>query len=353
MKEFKNTNLINSNPIFNAQEHPPKQLYILTNSECNLRCKHCHVWLNKNGPDIMTTAEKLDLLKQFHALNPNGGVTFSGGEIMLDEDDYFALTGLCQKLKLSSASISNASKMNESNYEKILTQSSEILIISLDSHLESIHDYIRGIKGAYQHVVRVLKDLVNLRKTKFPNCKTKIYINKVLIDLNINLCHEYIAFAKELGIDGVMMQCLHKVPQKETKGIDSFFTKHFFHDKEEACNVMDEMILNYSDDKFVLTDKEEFRMMKSYIRNPDFLTSEQVCDSHEKNIMVDPYGNYQLCFLMHELNDVQPIGNIRNISMKDLWTSSLSNEARKVMNECRKDCGIFACHRKEKSFISI
>jgi len=350
MSESKNTVLINSSFKFNPFERPPKQLYILTNSECNLRCKHCHVWLNKNGPGIMTTQEKLDLLKQFHELNPNGGVTFSGGEIMLDEEDYFALTGLCRELKLSSASISNASRMNESNYEKILTQSSEILIISLDSHLEEIHDYVRGIKGAYQQVVKVLKDLVELRKTKFQNSKTKIYINKVLIDLNINLCNEYIEFAKNLGVDGVMMQCLHKVPQKETKGIDSFFTKHFFHDKDEACKVMDEMVEKYGNDKFIMTDKEEFRMMKSYIRNPDFLTEEQVCDSHEKNIMVDPYGNYQLCFLMHELKEVKPIGNIRTISMKELWTSSLSNQAREIMNNCRKDCGIFACHRKEKNF---
>src|SRR5690606_30045499 len=113
----------------------------------------------KEKPNFLTTEEKVSTIKEFKELNPFGTVIISGGETMLKIDEFFTLTELCRSLKLNSMAVTNASLINEENYERLLLNGPNLLIISLDSHLEVVHDYIRGVKGSFNHVTKVLKDL--------------------------------------------------------------------------------------------------------------------------------------------------------------------------------------------------
>ncbi len=67
-------------------------------NECHLRCKYCHnpeMWLKKNNnitSDLLV--EKIKRFKNY--LLDNGGVTFSGGEPLLQPE---FLISCCQKLK--------------------------------------------------------------------------------------------------------------------------------------------------------------------------------------------------------------------------------------------------------------
>ncbi len=65
---------------------------------CKLRCKYCHnpeMWVKRN--DNITSDELVDKIKRFKSYIKNtGGVTFSGGEPLLQPD---FLVDCCKKLK--------------------------------------------------------------------------------------------------------------------------------------------------------------------------------------------------------------------------------------------------------------
>jgi radical SAM protein with 4Fe4S-binding SPASM domain len=86
--------------------------------------------------------------------------------------------------------------------------------------------------------------------------------------------------------------------------------------------------------------------MQAYIANPHALT-EQICNSHERNMMVDHKGDVLLCFDMRKIFDGNPIGNVKHTSLSDLWHGSIAAEAREIMKYCRHPCGMLNCHRRE------
>lgn len=333
--------------MFNPLHNPPQHLFIEITTECNSRCKQCHLWMSKEDKNkSLKTEEKLDIIRQFYRLNKNSFVVLSGGETMLKTDEFFAITTLCRNLNLKSVANTNATCITtDALIKKTLTLGPTYLIISLDSHLPDIHDYLRGVQGCYAHVINVIKALVKLRKEKYPEIDTRILTNSVVFNGNIHLLKDYINFAKKIGIDGVMFQMLSPTFgfQGET---DVFFEKHFFEDKTKAKEYIDQIIKIYSNDGFVLTNKNDLEWMKIYIDNPHF-TSEQVCNSHERNMMIDSYGDVQLCFGMKSLTDGKPLGNIRHDSLYDLWISQSAREARKIMSICKKSCGMLHCHRRQ------
>ncbi|PHR67170.1 MULTISPECIES: radical SAM protein [unclassified Alcanivorax] len=325
----------------------PTNLFFLITSECNLSCKHCHMWLNKDSPHSLTLAEKIKVVEGFAKLNPHGNVVLSGGEVMLKIEDFFALTKSAKSLGLNVIAVSNSSLIAPSLYKRFVVEGPDILYISLDSHVDTIHDYIRGTPGAWNKVVRVIKGLVE-KKKESGSSNFKIFTSTVLFEENIYTLENMLAFIKSLGVDGASVQVLSRtVMNKSPSGADPFFDKSFFKDRELASRVLDEVISGFSDDGF-LVNLGEYEWMKEYIlKGPDYETSDQVCGSAEKNIFVDHDGRYSLCANMDAVEGVGKIGTVRDISVERFWFSVQAERARGLMNQCRKHCGMYACHRKD------
>ena len=331
---------------FDPLVSPPENLSIEITTECNLRCKHCHLWMSKEDKNTLLTHEKLDLVMQFQAMNPKGFVTLTGGETMSKTEEFFAITKLCRSLNLETAAVTNSSLISDINLERMLIEGPLVLFISLDSHLEKIHDYVRGVKGAYKHVTSTLKKLVECRRNKYPDSNTKIFTNSVIFDENLDYWDDYIDFARnELGVDGVSFQMLSNTFFNQNKKGDHFFEKHFIKDVRKAHMIIDGILTKYHNDKFVLISQNDLEWMKSYIENPNFV-GEQVCGSHKKNLIVNQDGDVQLCFnMMSELTNDKPLGNVRESSLKALWSSQFAGEMREVMSGCSLSCGMLSCHR--------
>jgi MoaA/NifB/PqqE/SkfB family radical SAM enzyme len=309
--------------------------------------------MTKEEPNSLSLSEKIELINQFQKLNPNGTIILSGGETMKKTDEFFSLSNLGRELNMSLIANTNGSFIRPDNYEMIFTHGPEYLIISIDGSRSEIHDYIRGVKGSFDSLTKMIRELTKLKREKFPDSHTKIITSTVLFDKNIELCDEYISFARnELKVDGVLFQCLIRTYQDKSKS-DPFYAANFFKDKEKTGKILQELSDKYGNDDFVLTKNEDFKWMKIYVDHPDFSNvDEQVCISHEKNIIIDQYGNYNLCFNMNELTDIPPLGNTREMNLEELWTSQNANFARDIMSTCKMDCAVLNCHRKN-STVSI
>jgi MoaA/NifB/PqqE/SkfB family radical SAM enzyme len=290
------------------------------------------------------TNEKLGLIEDFARWNSHGSVVFTGGETIRKTDEFFLLSKKCKDLGLSCAANTNATLINSIDIvRRLIDHGPRYLVISLDSIHENVHDNMRGVKGTYNNVLSAIQMLVNEKKAH-PETHLHIITNSIIMDSNYGDLPEYIEFARSLGIDGVMFQMLSRTFWKQTPN-DYAFDNYFPKDKSSFKNTVDKIIDRYSKDQFVVTNTMDFQYMKMYVDNPDFLI-EPVCASHEKNIMVDSYGDVFLCFSMREFLEGQCLGNIRQNSLKDMWTSELASKAREAMSQCRRNCGMLNCYRR-------
>lgn len=322
---------------------PPRSLFIETTTECHLRCRMCHLWTTQEPADALRTEEKVALVEELASWSSGAVVVLTGGETMRKPDEFFALARACRAAGLSSAANTSGTLIGESNLDALLLEGPRYLVLSLDSHHPELHDYARGVPGTWTRVVASIRSLVRRRAT-LPATDVRVMVNCILFDANLGDIDDFIEFVCELGIDGVMFQ-----PLSRTFGLrartDAFFERHFPRDLDAVDRALDSILEARRRGRPITTSENDLRHIGLYARNPDFI-GEQVCGSAERNIMVDVHGNAQLCFQMHSLFGGRTLGNVRERGLRPLWESAFATEARTVMAQCRKNCGMLNCHRK-------
>jgi MoaA/NifB/PqqE/SkfB family radical SAM enzyme len=325
-----------------AAAAPPRFLFIETTTECNLRCKQCHMWLTREAPGTLTAEEKIALVDELAGWSPGATVVLTGGETMQKKQEFYALSAACRRCGLRAAANTNATLLDELDHERLLVEGPHYLVNSLDSHVREIHDYIRGVPGTFDQVVGVIRRLV-ANKRALGGADVSICVNLIVCDLNYAALREYVAFVEGLGVDGVMFQPLARTFLLAAPK-DTFFDRHFPRDVDAFDRVIDEL-LELRARARILTTAGDLAWMKLYVRDPDFI-GEQVCGSHERNMMVDMRGDVQLCFSMRGLLGGRALGNVRASSLRELWDGEMAARARGIMSSCRQNCGMLNCHRK-------
>ncbi len=323
---------------------PPTFLFIETTTECNLKCRQCHMWLTQEPAGSLTTSEKVGLVDELAAWSPGATVVLTGGETMMKADEFFALSTAGRRGELSIAANTNATLIEDDLVDTLLTDGPTYLVISLDSHRPEVHDWIRGRKGTHAKVIDAIRSLVKRRAEAFPTSDVKVMTNTILFDENVEDIADLVSYLVDLGVDGVMFQALSRTFLNRAKS-DIFFDKHFPGNVGKFDEAIDELLALQRKGAPIVTSANDLGWMKLYVRNPDFI-GEQVCGSGARNMMVDQMGDVQLCFSMRGLMGGQPLGNVRDSSLRELWDGSMAETARGIMSSCRKNCGMLNCHRK-------
>lgn len=124
--------------------------YVVFMQGCNLRCKFCHnpdTWCLETK-NIITSDELVDkILRAKVYFNQKGGVTFSGGEPLLQAE---FLIEVCKKLKENNIHITLDTAGNfDKNNEKIIELLQYIDLVLFDiKHLDkSIHKDLVGVEN--------------------------------------------------------------------------------------------------------------------------------------------------------------------------------------------------------------
>jgi MoaA/NifB/PqqE/SkfB family radical SAM enzyme len=326
---------------------PPRTLFIEVTTECNLRCRQCHMWRSQEPPTALSTEEKTGLLHQFATWSPGASVVLTGGEPLLKRDEFFALTRTCRQRALPAAVNTNATLVDEATVDRLLIEGPRYLLVSLDSHRPELHDWIRGVPGTYDRTVSTLRRLLTRRREVFPASELRLLTNTIIFEENVDELDAYVEFARALGVDGMTFQMLSRTFMKASRR-DTFFERHFPQESARVDAAIDRLLELKSSGAPIATAENDLRWMKLYVRDPDFI-GEQVCGSAERNMMVDQHGNVQLCFFMREVLGGRVIGNVRQSSPRELWESDLAAQAREVMAGCRRNCGMLNCHRRQEA----
>lgn len=325
---------------------PPRTLFVEVTTECNLRCRQCHMWRSREPSTALSTTEKLELIHQLAEWSPDASVVLSGGEPLEKPAEFFSLTRACQQRSLPVAANTHANLIGDDTVEQLLTEGPRYLIVSLDSHRPGLHDWIRGVAGAHDRAVWAIRQLLT-RRERFRTTELRLLTNTIIFEENVDDLEDYVRFAQALGVDGMTFQMLSRTFMLASRR-DAFFEKHFPRDAARVDGAIERLLELKAAGAPVATAESDLRWMKLYARDPDFI-GEQVCGSAERNMMVDQHGNVQLCFFMRDVLNGRVLGNVRQSSLRQLWESDLATEARGVMTRCRRNCGMLNCHRKQEA----
>lgn len=307
----------------------PQRLALAVTEECNLRCRHCFFWRKKDRADEeLNLAEKIKILDDFKNINNHGLVYFTGGEPLLKQEQLIKLIKHCRQNALHCWLTSNGTLINTPALAEILVAFLPHITISLDSSKENIFDFNRGAAGTFQKVITAIKLLQQARiKT---NSKTKIIIACIIMEHNYRELAELITFLKKLGVDGVFFQTLYMFSPSE----------YYPRDNQQYRQQIDKLIEQAARDPFITMELTDLFFLKEMNQASVYYTDRPYCNSFEKNIFIDLYGNVSLCGLSC------PVGNIRTNSLKDIWQSDLAAKQRTVLANCALICGACQPHRK-------
>ncbi len=325
----------------------PRFLFLQTNQRCNLKCTHCAYWkLNDDGrASYLTTPERLAFLSAFKAIGGEAMVT-CGGEPMLDLEDFFALTVGCRERGLRCLSVVNGTRIaNDGIAERILLEGPSEITISLDHWQPRLNDHLRGVAGAHAVASRAVKLLVAARKRL--GVDVPIYVMTILSEDTWPSLFSFFGYVlKGLGADKLKLNVIQ--PSFQGTGPDQYFAGSRVSDVE-ACMAR----VRKCDEVFGITRNPEWLAdVEMYLRsiqspllgwNPSRRTERAICNSYDRNIMLDLYGNARLCF-----SELYPSTKVSPDALKEFWFGS-SVGIRNAMVGCKQYCGISHSVRRTES----
>ncbi len=130
--------------------------------KCNSKCIHCGSSAGKPRLNELNTEEALTLVKDLNSCGYDG-IALMGGEPFL-RDDWYEVAQEIKKNQMKLTLVSNGLDII-SQIQKLKSLQTDCVSLSLDGGTPKTHDYIRGIKGAFDKVLHVINVL---RKEKLP-----------------------------------------------------------------------------------------------------------------------------------------------------------------------------------------
>ncbi len=322
------------------------------NKRCNLRCTHCDFW-QRNDADrdlYFQLDQKLGVLDELAAMNPNANLVICGGEPMLDADDYFDLCAGARERGIRVLSVVNGTRIRRPDMaRRMVEEGPHEISISLNSHVKAIHDTTRGVDGAFEKAVRALRLLVDAKR-ELGATDTRIYVMGLVFASNYKLIDGYYDFVlNDIGADQLKLNFLQ--PTFGGGAVDPFFAAEHDVDGEElmaiirACNTKYALGLNP-------TWIEQVGMYFASLRevgNPQLgwsrvnHTRDHICDTYERNVMINHYGMARLCFGQQFRGEkLSAPGDFTRF-----WNGA--NDIRAKMRRCNAFCGISHSVRRESS----
>jgi len=339
-----------------AKVPPPSFLYVHVNKRCNLKCGHCDFW-KRNDADkanYLPWPRKAEIIREFAEMSPDGAVVICGGESMLDPEDYFAISRECIALGLRCMSVINGTRVRTpESADRMMTEGPLEISVSMNSHVEEIHDRTRGVEGSYRKASDAVRLLVDARR-RYPERGSKIYVMGLVFDENYrDLDGFYNYVLNDLGADKLKLNFLQ--PTFGSDGsVDAFYRDHSGVDADILIETMNGCDRKYGLGLNPSAVNQAGMYFRSLQANGDVHlgwrspqgTSEHICNSYDRNIMVDHYGLAQLCFSPRFPGKrLTAYGDLRRF-----WESA--GPIRAEMRKCNAPCGISHSVRRETSTVN-
>lgn len=328
----------------------PKACILLLTLGCSLRCKMCHLWQNDESnimrPNIEEWKEFIVSLSGFS--NSGLNVIFGGGEPLLFPDILTDLIAFCHAHGIRTSLATSGYFIDEKMAECLVSSGLDYIALTLYSLRRETHNFLRGMPDSYERLMQAIAYLDNLKGP------LEIAIDTVIMAPNVKELLELAHWVRQdkrlhSTFFQAVVQPFHSQPIEEwykTEEYNFLWPK----DLNEVDCLIDNLIKLKENTIEGKRDKinnpiSQLKLFKSYFKTPQDFVKRFSCNvTGGEAFTISPDGNINLCPYMN------PIGNIREGSIKEIWYSEIANERRKELALCKKNCHhIINCWYEEES----
>lgn len=297
----------------------PVSIGLLISERCNARCVHCDIWKNRGQEDSPTPAQWKNLLREFSQWLGPVHVVLSGGEALLRQWTP-ELVAYGSSLGLFMEVLTHGYWMEQSRIEQMALARPGRVTVSVDG-IGATHSLIRGREKFWDYTLNTLNNLSRLRAEH--GLGYSIRLKTVVMDQNLGSLGDVAHFAAANGMD-VFYQ---PIEQNYNTSDDPTWFEHsetWPKDAGKAVRQVEELIRLKEDGFPVANSMAQLKAMIPYFRDPDSMRVRvQSHAGHEKRalcgalttIQVQSNGDVTTCCAY------QPVGNIRQQSIREIWRS--------------------------------
>jgi MoaA/NifB/PqqE/SkfB family radical SAM enzyme len=322
----------------------PRRIYGILNERCNLKCMGCHYWRLEHYVDELPAEEWIRVLKELKAFVGPFHINFSGGEPLV-KHGVFDILNFCRDYGILAGMTTNAILLKDRQAAQIVEAKLFSLNISLDGADAATHDLQRGVKGSYAKVLRsiaLMKE--HSRKT---GIKVPIVIKPTVSRLNFREMPDLVRMVAGLGVNGILFQPLGDWGTKEIEDL-------WIDDIDALRQVVDKVLAMKKAGFPILSAEWHIRDWVGHFERgrmahaPDRLRRAGTMSRPPSELSVHP-DDVQ-CWVglttMHIKTDgtvvncqtLEPIGNVRNQSIRDIWYGELARQRRAETVKCTIGC---------------
>lgn len=278
---------------------PHKVVWELTNA-CNAKCIHCGSESGSQRENELNLDEVLDVCDQLRDLDCRH-VTLIGGECFLSP--YWKQ--VCQRLVengIRVTPLSNGLLINEANIQTMVDLGLKGVSISIDG-LEEKHDYIRGVPGLFQKVIKNLKHA--------QQAGLAIGVNTSISKVNLTELPGLADFLTNLGIRIWQIQIVEDIG----KASENKELKLTLKDLYELAKYVADFRQRQLPIKIIVGDNVGFyASFEPMIRDHPFTG----CPGGRFTLGIESNGNIRGCLSVLG-TEANTEGNVRQRSLKDIW----------------------------------
>ncbi len=299
-------------------------------ARCNLRCYMCGYWKSKEE-DRISTERALQLVKELQALQCRK-VHFSGGEILLRSDAPEILTAAAETMRVNITT--NATLISKEVAKKLARSGIRSVALSVDSAQPKIHDRMRGQKGAWR---RTLKGIHNLHAARLRwHPKMKLRINTVVTRHNFRQLEELPDLLADIKPNQLLL-----IPVDEKNNLRIGLNRSMI--KEYNANIAPELASRGLDMGFFKSSADAYPFGRHLEEIELAAKGKYACGYFEKHLCWVPWlhtfvsadGSVYLCCMSR--NRIDPIGNINDGKLNDIFHSAAYKAKREEMLKSRLD----------------
>lgn len=311
----------------------------------------------------MSDERLCEIIEEFAQLSPYGTVVTCGGEPMIDTERWFRLCRATQQQGLPFLSVSNGSFIQTPEMaERVILEGSDEITISLDHFIPEIHDRMRGVPGAFEQATRALRLLLEAR-ARHPESSKPIMAMGLIgksTYLELEDFHDFVL--NELGADKLKLNMIQPSFSSRPRR-DRFFEEEGAVDHQQLRKVLDRC-----DQRFSLGMNPTWQdMVVMYFRSisrcedrvngwrSQARTDECICNSVDRNIVLDIDGNARYCFGRDFYSfPLQQPGDMSIFwGQRGAWRQKMNacNRCCAISHSLRMESGTLAGARKTEQFI--
>ena len=289
----------------------PYKVTIELTNKCNLRCNFCQRWkIQDEGLSTDEWKKILADLKRNHVKT----VSLSGGEPLLRKD-IFELINFCRNIGLSATLDTNGILVSKFA-NKIMGSGLKAIHFSIDSSDPKVHDYLRGVKGAFDMTVKGIESLSE-------RGNMKLYIGTAITKKSYSKVDELIRLAKGFHADGITFIKLYDFPSGNFAVEDKSL-------KEISWDIFLKSTEEHLEPRFSTIPLSYYRKIKEFVKNPDTFYSNMRCIAGFMHAHIDCRGAVYPCFTMFK-----QMGDLRKEEFRKIWWSKKAREIREDIKSGR------------------